>query len=167
MRKIIIVFLLVLGIIGSVSAETVLLYVHNTLETEEFFDLCLPVSMAVEDGVMNEFFDNGHIIFNAGIKMEHQFPEPPGAPDRLPLRIAKAGGASYLLEVEINYQPLNDEEPPESFFTDYVFSHVVSSRVLYSGEMNSSAVRGIEEENPEQFGYVLGKMIAQDALSVW
>lgn len=171
MRKIII-SLLFSGLVcaGAVS-ETVMLYIGNGAETEEQFQVCLPVSLALEDGVMNEFFDSGHIVFNAGISMDREFPDTPFPADRLPLRAAKAGGAAYLLEVTINYTFQGGEDGEigmdNSFSADYIFSQVSSSRVLRTGGVTTAAVTGIESPEPEKYSYVLGQMIAREALSIW
>lgn len=173
MRKTIISFVLLIlfGAIG--SAETVLIYVGDTSASEEEFKLCLPLSSALEDGVMNEFFDNGHIVFNAGIKMRSDFPEPPFESERLPVRIAKAGGAAYLLEIKIQYILEEKEggnfEVPRDLSADFIFSHVTSERVLQQGGLGTSVFHrnGGEAPDPEKDSYILGQMIAKEALSVW
>ena len=168
MRKIALGFMILLVITGVSFGETVMLYVGSGPENRAEFDLCIPISAALEDGVMSEFFDSGHIIFNAGLKSAVRFPEPPGSHERLPLRIAKAGGASYLLEVELNYSVPDGEDGPKDFYADFVFSHVNSSKVLQQGELSSQAAeRNIETPDPEEKGYVLGTMIAQETLAVW
>lgn len=171
MRKIMISLLLFcLACTGAVS-ETVMLYIGNGVENEDQFEASLPLSMALEDGVMNEFFDRGHIIFNAGIKPEQDFPETPFKADRLPVRIAKAGGAAYLLEVSINYSFEKAEgekiDVKKGFSADYTFSQVTSFRVLQTGGLETAAIRGIEDPEPEKYSYILGQMIAREALSIW
>ncbi len=177
MRKMIVSFVLLLSLAAVVGAETVMVYVGNTAESEDIFNLCLPISSALEDGVMNEFFDEGHIIFNAGIRfkpetaMEQEFPRPPFDADRLPIRIAKAGGASYLLEIQIHYILHKGEEEayelPEDFSADYVFSHITSSRVLQTGDMEYSAMNTGGDGKIEEYSYALGQAIAKEALSIW
>lgn len=172
MRKICLAgIVLILIARGGAVCETVLLYVGNGPQTEKEFEISRPVSSALEDGVMNEFFDRGHIIFNAGIKMEDEFPEPPYQADRLPMRVAKAGGASYLLEVVIYYSFAEGEDKEidlsPAFSAEYTFSQVSSSRIIYSGGMSTDAVDITEELDPEMYSYVLGQMIAREALSLW
>ena len=171
MRKMTLSLLFLVLVAAAAVSETVMLYVGNGVENEEQFEASLPISMALEDGVMNEFFNNGHIIFNAGIKLEQDFPETPVKVERLPLRMAKAGGARYLLEVNINYafERGEDEEigVKNTFSADYIFSQVSSSRILQRGGITTASVSGIEDPEPEKYSYALGQMIAREALSIW
>ncbi|RLD32415.1 MAG: hypothetical protein DRI73_07090, partial [Bacteroidetes bacterium] len=78
-------------------AETVLLYTiseASVVDIEQYNDF-------IESAVMNEFFDAGHIVFNASvlgkvpdIGLDH-FKEPAS------IQMAKAGGEAFLLEVSL------------------------------------------------------------------
>jgi len=167
MRKFAVIIAFLLFAAAAAGAETVLLYIGDGAGNGPVFRQCMPISAAIEDGVMNEYFENGHIIFNAGVKAAAGYPEPPGSTEPLPVRIAKAGGASYLLEVEMIYNLREGELQPSDFQAGYIFSNVHSSKVLQRGSFSSKSIGSEEAPGPEESGYRLGQMLARETLAIW
>lgn len=159
--------LLALYAAGVGSAETVFLYIGNQIEDEEAFKTCLPSAYTLEDGVMNEFFDNGHIIFNAGVKKEHSFTKPPFDSTRLPVRMAKRGGARFLLEVNVSYKMKSEDETPTLTSAGYILTNVYSEDILGQGKIELGDVRKNPEKSPEEGWYSMGQFIARHALNMW
>jgi hypothetical protein len=168
MRKIMLLCLVLAPVVAwTGSAETVLLYIGNQVENEEVFKLCLPSAYSLEDGVMNEFFDSGHIIFNAGVKKEYSFTKPPFDSTRMPVRMAKRGGARYLLEVNVIYKINAKNETPKLSSAGYTLTNVYSEDILGRGNIEMEDVRIGPEENPEAGWYSMGQYIARHALEMW
>lgn len=165
MRRILVGIILLLGTVACFG-ETVLLYIGDGEMDEETFEIYLPLVRAVEDGVMNEFFNSGHIIFNNGISADAEFPEPPFDAERLPLRMAKSGGACYLLEVKLSCTGA-EENDPDITSAEYRFSHVLDGRVLRSDSVDEAIPAKTEFDEPEQRWYGFGKEIAQGSLAIW
>lgn len=131
-------------------------------ESEEY----LPLARAVEDGVMNIFFDSGHIIFNNGFSADAQYQDPPFDAERLPVRLAKGGGARYLLEVRLDYAGAGTKSP-EITSAEYRFSNVVAGNVLRTGRISGTDSGSTDFDEPEQRWRNIGREIAEGSLSIW
>lgn len=146
--------------------ETVMLYIGDGDLDEETFESYLPLARAVEEGVMNEFFDSGHIIFNNGISADARFPEPPFDAERLPVRMAKSGGARYLLEVKLTYTGAETDNP-DITSAAYRFTNVLDGRLLMSETVDEAIPPLGEFDEPERRWYGFGREIAEGSLSTW
>jgi hypothetical protein len=116
------------------QAETVLIFTRNSLNPER--EAVAELQSAVEDGVMETFFDAGHIVFNAGIVTDNNSLDVPS--ERLSLRMAKSGGALYLLEIDLEY--LEMEETVAVRDAEYRFYNVLSGAELSSGSLSPEDV---------------------------
>ena len=165
MRRILVGIILLVGS-AACFGETVMLYIGDGDLDEEAFETYLPLARAVEEGVMTEFFDSGHIIFNNGISPEAEYIEPPFEAERVPVRMAKSGGARYLLEVKLTYTGAGTDDPDITSAV-YRFSNVVDGRMLRSGTVGEAIPPKRDFEEPEQRWYGFGQEIAEGSLSIW
>src|SRR6056297_1748466 len=94
--------LLLLGILLSPAyTETIMLFSEEPTGIGNERDSVI----YVEDGIMDVFFSAGHIIFNGGYQ---QFDQESAAAqstfgDTPSFRIAKSGGADYMLQVQLEF----------------------------------------------------------------
>lgn len=165
MRRLVVGIILLLGA-ASCFGETVMLYIGDGKLDEETFEIYLPLARAVEDGVMNEFFSSGHIIFNNGISADAEYPEPPFDAERLPVRMAKSGGARYLLEVKLTYTGAETDNP-DIASAAYRLSNVIDGRLLRSDAVGEAIPPLADFDEPERRWYDFGKAIAGGSLSIW
>ena len=112
------------------SAETVLLYTiskADVVDEKQYSDF-------IESAVMNEFFDAGHIVFNAFVLGEEpergldHYKEPAS------MQMAKAGGAAYLLEVSLVYSDLKGRNLPS--YAEFRFIEVLTGSIIKEGSVN-------------------------------
>jgi hypothetical protein len=172
------VFLLLAAFPGLAEAETVMVYVRYTAATVTDEDEAYKIVIPLEDGIMNEFFDYGHIVFNSGVE---KAPALPFAGERESLRMAKSGGAMFLLEVQVVCSPAEDpEKAPQSEGNEnlkkagsidrhelkdifFQFSRVQNGKVIKKGKMPPNKVDGPKEE----LSFALGQRIARMVLHDW
>lgn len=90
--------LLCLTVWRDLDAGTVMVYSgeQENISYERFFE----VAVLIEEGIMETYFDMGHIVFNA-IQVEDEEYYPDGAPEPVSFFTARTGGAEYLVEVLI------------------------------------------------------------------
>jgi hypothetical protein len=112
------------------SAETVLLYTiseADIVDTDQFADL-------IDSAVMNEFFDAGHIVFNAAVSgsvpdigLEHY-------KEAHSMQLAKAGGAAFLMEVNLVYSEMKGINLPG--YAEFRLIKVLSGDIVKEGSVN-------------------------------
>ena len=139
-------------------AETILLYtITETVEDdlEHFGDL-------IESGVMNEFFDAGHIVFNAAVSglipevgLDH-YKEPAS------MQMAKAGGAAFLLEVKLVYSEVNGQDLPS--YAGFQLIDVATGDLIKEGSVSIDK-KWIDEGDFENGITAMGRSMASYALS--
>ena len=134
------------------SGETVLLHIENP----EWMEL----AAAVEDGIMEVFFDNGHIIFNTGLNHEMP-PDPPFKAERAALRIAKSGGAGFLLEVRLGDLPGENQAPLE---LAYILSNVMEDGEILRGQILVEEVMPEKLIGARELCTLMGRAVAIQAL---
>ncbi len=142
----------------SLMAETVLLYTiseADVVDEEQFGDL-------IESAVMNEFFDAGHIVFNASVVGEapeiglDHYKEPAS------LQMAKAGGASFLLEVSLVFSEIKGRNLPG--YAEYRLIEVYSGETMKEGFVNIDN-KWIDEDDLEDGVTAMGMSMASYALT--
>ncbi|TFG63279.1 MAG: hypothetical protein E4H36_06025 [Spirochaetales bacterium] len=165
MNKMLAVLFMVFAAAACLPAETVMV----SIQTEGDVPLAenkalLPEAFAIEDGIMNEFFDEGHIVFNAGI-LAPAPPEPPFKAESAGMRLAKSGGASLLLEIIIRWAsgPSDDQLTVESVY--FRFIQVLSGNILADGALAADTISP-EFKSAQEIGFEMGKNLARLALSV-
>ena len=155
MKKVILVILFFLILSGTLWAETVLIYITKA-DGSPFSEVSLPLAYAFEGGVMDEFFEAGHIIFNAGIKnasLQKDFP----------VYMAKEEGASLLLEIALACQEKDTIEDSNLSSAAYRFLLVDELRTLAEGILYSDGT-GEDGVGLEESSFLFGKRIALQSL---
>jgi hypothetical protein len=146
-----------------VYGETVLLYSKSPEGVEDgaysiFY---------MEDGIMDVFFQAGHIIFNGsskggGTNGAAGLPEELPFKDRPSLRMAKSGGASLVLEVCLHFSGRAEETLPES--AEYLLIDVRSERSLAGGTVSLAQARGSEKLEDFELVRKMGREVGLGAL---
>ena len=130
MIKRLFLFVLIFCLPFLLFAETVLLYTiseADVIDLEQYGDF-------IESAVMNEFFDAGHIVFNASVLGEvpdiglDHFKEPAS------MQMAKAGGAAFLLEVSLVYSDIKGRNLPGC--AKFRLIEVLSGDMVKEGSVN-------------------------------
>lgn len=143
----------------SASGETVLLY---SLSPEGTEDGAYSV-FYIEDGIMDVFFQAGHIIFNGSYQNEEaELPEDVSFEDRPSFRMAKAGGASLVLEIRLHFSGKEDEVLPET--ADYLFVDVLHERKIAEGSVSIAEAGDPEELEDFELVRMMGRKVGLGAL---
>lgn len=152
-----ILFLLVA--VFSASGETVLLYSMSPEGTE---DAAYSI-FYMEDGIMDVFFQAGHIIFNGTYQSEEaELPADVPFEDRPSFRMAKAGGASLVLEICLHFSGREDEILPES--VDYLFVDVLHEKNIAEGSVSIAEAGDPEELEDFELVRMMGRKVGLSAL---
>jgi len=140
------------------SAETVLLYTiskADVVDIDQYDDF-------IESAVMNEFFDAGHIVFNASVLGEvpdiglDHFKEPAS------IQMAKAGGAAFLLEVNLVYSDIKGRNFPGC--AKFRLIEVLSGDMVKEGSVNIDT-KWIDDGDLEDGLTAMGISMASYALT--
>jgi hypothetical protein len=139
-----------------VPAQTVMVYVSGTSQTDEY------LLSAVEAGVMDSFFDAGFIVFNAGT---YQRVSESEIQRRYWIRnTARQGGATHAIEVNVDLVVYRvDALIPDT--ASYVLVTVEPAEVLLSGRISAGQLTGLENRSAAQVGFRIGVEIAQSAIA--
>ena len=151
--------LLMLIILSPAAAETVMLYSDRPSgigdETSAIH--------YIEDGIMEIFFDAGHIIFNGTYGMMEGDESGDSPFDDNPVyRIAKSGGASYVLSVRLSFTEDMEELLPVS--AAYEFIELLTERHLSSGTVLLERSDGWKEKEPYELVQNMGRKLGREAL---
>ena len=158
MYKRIIVLLMLICIPFILFSETVLLYTiteSGEEDPEQFNDL-------MESGVMNEFFDAGHIIFNAAVSGDVPEVGLPHYKEAVSMQLAKAGGAAFLLEVKFVYTEVRGRELLSTAM--YQLIDVATGDSIEDGSVSIDK-KWIEKDEFENGVTAMGRSLAGYALS--
>ncbi|MCF7913764.1 MAG: hypothetical protein K9L66_01210 [Spirochaetaceae bacterium] len=153
--------LLFLGILlSSAYAETVMLFSEEPTGIGNERDSII----YIEDGIMDVFFSAGHIIFNGGYQ---QFePESAAAQstfgDTPSFRIAKSGGADYMLQVQLEFTQDDQDSLPVKAL--YSFYHLNSEEKLAGGEVLLTEAGEREEMEEEVLIRRMGRHVGTRAM---
>ncbi len=112
----------------------------------------------LEDGIMAVFFDAGHIVFNGFPPDAEEDEEPPDLPEDISFRIAKSGGASLLLEVDMCFG--DDEEEKLLQSVRYRYFDLFSGELLDEGSLLLSDIDKPEEPDGKTRLRLLGEKLA-------
>ncbi len=158
MNKRLYLLVLILCIPFLLSAETVLLYTmseSDIVDEEQYCDF-------IESAVMNEFFDAGHIVFNAFVLGEaperglDHYKEPAS------MQMAKAGGAAFLLEVSLVYSDQKGRTLPG--YAEFRLIEVITGALINEGSVNIDK-KWIDEGALEDSLAAMGVSMASYALT--
>jgi len=166
MKKLILLVILVL-LPGFLFAETVMLYTRmQPAETEKGKNI--DQFIAVEDGVEDQFYNSGHIIFDAGVpRAEDQSSVPINKSDSWAVQTAVSGGASYLLVVNLTF-PSDTVAAvvPESI--SYRFADLKTGETVAAGTLPVHLTQEqLKGKKPYDLCFSLGQEVARSAMSKW
>ena len=153
--------LLFLGILlSSAYSETVMLFSEEPTGIGNERDSVI----YIEDGIMDVFFNAGHIIFNGGYQ---QFDQENTAArstfgDTPSFRIAKSGGADYMLQVQLEFT--QDDQDPLPVKALYSFYHLNSEEKLAGGEVLLTEAGQREEVEEEVLIRRMGRHVGTRAM---
>lgn len=155
MKPIYLLFTVIFFAAAPLFSETVFLYTVSE-GTEDTLKSSVPY---LEDGIFETLFDAGHIVFNDSSTRPvaerglETYKEPED------ILTAKAGGASFLMEIYLHYRVEDDKEIPT--YADYRLFNVVSGKLLADGTTRvvSSGEDESEEEKLEATGIKMVKNI--------
>ncbi|MBT3274494.1 MAG: hypothetical protein HN368_15165 [Spirochaetales bacterium] len=129
MKGIFLSFLL-LGVgLLNLAGETVMIFVQNAEGSDYITEERLENASAVETGIMDMLFDEGHIAFNAGVRLDQ---EP--AADELMKRLTRIAGAKYLFAVGIGAPDADTAIP---LFIEYAFINTLEDEIVADGFLRS------------------------------
>ena len=158
MIKRLFLFMLIFCIPFLLFAETILLYTITEAsadDLEQFSDF-------IESGVMNEFFDAGHIVFNAAVSgfvpdvgLDH-YKEP------VSMQMAKSGGAAFLLDVNLVYREVDGRSLPVE--AGFRLIEVATGDLIKEGSVSIDK-KWIDEGDFENGITAMGRRMASYALS--
>ena len=158
MIKKLLMFVLILCLPFLLFAETILLYTITEAEADDPEQFC----DFIESGVMNEFFDAGHIVFNAAVSgfvpdvgLDH-YKEPAS------MQMAKAGGASFLFEVKLVYSEVQGMNLPS--YAGFQLIEVSSGDLIKEGSVSIDK-KWIDEGDFENGITAMGRSMASYAIS--
>lgn len=162
-----VIFLLLLSMLpGLLYAETVMLFTRmqppgsgKGANIDRF--------IAVEDGVEQQFYSAGHIIFDAGVPRATERGTAPRS-NGWARRVAMKGGASYLLIVNLTFpNAKKSEKLPSS--ASYRFMNIKTGALLAKGTVNPGGVTATakSKKKPYDLCFALGQQIAEKAMNRW
>lgn len=137
--------------------------VSNGPESLYIIDGRMPNIIALEDGVMELFFDEGHIVFNSGVSVDSSLPTLAASTD-LSIRTARLGGATHLLEVLVG-QADEDRDLPTT--VSYRFYRVSDRTILSRGSLKLEDMPQDRNYSTEELCKLFGRKTAENALSSW
>ena len=144
---------------AALSAETVMVYVSSQTGHDDY------LLSAVEAGVMDVFFDSGHIVFNAGT---YERISDSDIQRRYWIRnTARQGGATLAIEIEVDLQPHDNRgaDSSERLFADtagFRLIQIEPAELLKSGAI--TAQRRPSRADRDKAAFELGIKIARAAL---
>ncbi len=148
---------------GWTAADTVMVYLKDAEQSDFISGGLIEMATAVEDGVMDEFFSSGHIVFNYGISTRAESDELPFKAEEPAVRSAKAGGASVILIVRL--YPKSGEMPIPTAAA-FEMRNIMEAKVLSNGYVNTAELQNKDEDStdPRQMCMLLGRTVARYAL---
>ena len=153
--------LLALCAVSIASADTVMVHIRVTEESVFYYHAGIEYARAIEDGIMDVFFDAGHIVFNFGIPPVMPS-DPPFDSERPAIRAAKAGGASHLIEIELD-RPVVDRLIPMRI--DYVYTDIIAKQILAEGSIRYQDIENNELHDQIELCKSFGQNVAWSALN--
>ena len=147
---------------AGIFAETLLVFTVNSVDmnADEPDVRVVGLQSAVEEGIMSVLFNDGHIVFNAGVVSSNEKLDI--ASDRLSVRLAKNGGASWLLEVDLGYVSKGPEISLAN--AEYRLYHLNTDKEIISGEVSPAEVKSRPDQDDEELGEAMGEGIGYNVI---
>jgi len=148
------------------TAETVMVSVRDEtgITDEEYRTASRYHLTAVEDGVMEAFFDAGHIVFNLG---DYERFEGSEIQRRYTVRTAaEEGGASYVVQLALEFERV-DNSGLRPVRVEYELWTVGSGEPVARGSHSAPFDIGAADGERGSRSAALGRRVARELLSGW
>lgn len=142
------------------SAETILVYVDHEGRSGDLAELALPTLLELESGIMDVFFETGHIVFNSPIGRLDAGLSPLQRSQAL-RGIASDGGAAYSMEVVVELTIDTARQTARIQAADFRFARVEVPELLASDTLSAGNDTRGRPESPRAFG----RRLAEAALA--
>jgi len=154
------IFLICLA--SPLAAETVMIYTADQWSGPEERVGEDYVVFSLEDGLLETLFDAGHIVFN---DYAPPLEEQDGTDRNRPaLRLARSGGADYLVEIAVAYLPEGEGKASLPDSLDFRLSRVTDSRELATGSLAASGEADLSGDDPREICRDLGRILGNRLL---
>jgi hypothetical protein len=163
-RRFILIAAFLCGASSCIFSDTVMIFLRDMTDNERSAKVSAPYFMALEDGIMDQFFEAEHIIFDSGL--QYAGPEGPYA-ERKSLRMAREGGAEILIEIDMSYPPGPRDPSILPIDARFAVSDVASGKILHEATTAFSSIISAEsgsKRSIEDFCFLWGRAIALEAL---
>ncbi len=159
-------------------ADTVMVYVEvtpvvaNADYSKAITDQASKLRSDVEDGVMGQFFDAGHIIFNE-IPAPGVQPSKPGDSTKDMQKwyevrqAAIKGGASRLVTVELTIAPDKSGRKAVPIAAYYSLWKLLPGDEVQSGSLRAESLKDGVKGGSDDVCQLMGQTIATDLLNEW
>lgn len=157
---------LMLLVAASATAETVMVSVRDEtgITDDEYQNASRYHLTAVEDGVMEAFFDAGHIVFNLG---DYERFDGSEIQRRYTVRTAaEEGGASYVVQLALEFERVN-ESTLRPVRVDYELWRVGGGEPVAGGSHSAPFDIGTGDGERGSRSAALGRRVARELLSAW
>lgn len=126
MKRIALILILGLTCLSGIFADTVLLCISESSPELEREDWPISVMRAVEDGILDVFFEEGHIVTNAFFDEDSDELEPSMPEGNVPVTIddriknlADAHGAGIVIHLRVCFPDAEDDNLPLPEYFEY------------------------------------------------
>lgn len=166
MKKLMVMLALALSP-GLLFADTVMLLTRMQ-PPESNQGMNIERSIAVEDGVEDEFFSSGHIIFDPGLPSANdKVLNSMARSDSWAEQTAKTGGADLLLIVDLTF-PGTQKEVVVPTGAVFRFFDLRSGSMLIEGSVDTSISKEeLTSKKPYELCFALGQKIARNVILRW
>ncbi|MCF7927570.1 MAG: hypothetical protein K9L68_00645 [Spirochaetales bacterium] len=169
MQRNIIFLLVLLFLASSLAAETVMVSLHTGEQPSR-----TPTSylIALEEGIMEVFFQEGHIVFNS---VPDSGSMPKGEVEGELYSVAGGGGAGFLITAELQVKTPSPEEREKSdeenrplpVSARFQLARVLPRRLIETGIIEFDRQEKSEQLTPRDMCFQLGNEIAYRAIQKW
>lgn len=162
MKKSLIFFILILLTAGFCFGETVMVYIDWNNTSVEAPGNIEQVMSDIEEGIMDSFFEKGHIVTSAGAQeLESELPFPI---ENTPVTIARKGGAGLLLAIRFECNTKNETGEVLPYIANYILTDIRSESIIYKGSFNPYKIKDFNKINQHEFFFKVGQEIANEAI---
>jgi|GEM_PF-1671820 len=167
MKRFVLLLLLAAGIAGTAAAHTIMVFVEG-MTTPVPEDGLRYYLTAVEAGVMDVFFSNGDIVFNAGSYQTRDASAAESTPEidrQYTIRSqARDGGADRVIEVTVNFKQV-DSNTYVPDYADYQYVDLAGKRVVRSGTVSVNDQGAGDHPPTDRVCFLVGESVAKEAIA--
>lgn len=165
LKKIILGFIFLAFVLNAGWCENVMVAVEFRCAEKKVQTDSDKILALLETGLMDPFFEEGHIVFNRGIPLEiEEF--VPFPIDKSPAKEARDAGADFLLRAFIDYTV---DEKGGAHFTQIQFSFLDlynDNGLLEKGTMETRVISDYQNITTDELVFKIGKRIALQVMSL-